>query len=678
MGQSGEINRRGGVRDVAFSCDDRGARFLAVSIWSLLTHYAGSVPLRINVFEGWGGHSAQSKAALAEIVSRFPFASLRYIDVEKPLSRYTDRIGQRPGSRWNIFTWTPVFTPLLIPDASGNVIHFDIDMLFNADVSALFELDLSGHLAACAYEYDRLGGPGREIWESGILPPETERYFNTGVLVFNSEASRAERTWDKIVDWYTEHIDIAERIEQDAWNALYAERILPLHVKWNFHDRNIKSYARLPLDAKYWLGNPPRECLAAAVSPCILHFWGPKKPWNPSHRPYRRLYHEAMRAVGQTPPREELFSSFHDLITDTRLEEFNACLHIPENKIADYAQTRHEKTRRWLHRKIKKYVKQKLLCPFEWLGIGIGMAIFPRVGLGTLVRICDAAGTVMYIFDRRGKRQALANLHVILGRAQGDEGTPTFDASKAPYNPTPREAKIIRGAYRSMARAVGHAFWTCKDAAAKVKVAGETDAATKEFLAKNRPAVTVSAHIGCWEILSQLAYLEGHRIMSVAKDIGTKGMTSLLKKARSSIGQEIIPAKGAFRPLMAGLKQGKSIGLLVDQRVSPSDGGVWVKFFGRGVCTSAAPAFFAAKAKAPLIIAWSRPLPGGRYRCERLHTISPDEAKDIWGTTQKCVSTIERVIRRHPSRWALNYNLFCMKPSAKDAAALAEREKRPA
>ena len=152
------------------------------------------------------------------------------------------------------------------------------------------------YLIACVHEYDRFGdNAGRVVWENGILPPEAERYFNTGVLVFNTAECRSERTWEKIVEWYRAHVSIADRIEQDAWNALYWKRMKPLPVKWNFHDRNIKGYAHWSAHEKFWLGNPPRECLEASLDPAILHFWGPKKPWKPSHRPYRRLYHEAMR-----------------------------------------------------------------------------------------------------------------------------------------------------------------------------------------------------------------------------------------------------------------------------------------------------------------------------------------------------------------------------------------------
>ena len=323
------------MRDVAFSCDDGGSDFLRVAVWSLLGHYAGEDTIRVNVFEGFGGHSAAHKDALAEVVSRFPKATLRYHDAEQYLKPYPDIVKGRENSRWNIFTWTPIFTPQILADAEGSVVHFDIDMLFNADISPLFEIDFSKpdvttplpssflhlpYLIACVHEYDRFGdNAGRVVWENGILPPEAERYFNTGVLVFNTAECRAERTWEKIVEWYRAHVSIADRIEQDAWNALYWKRMKPLPVKWNFHDRNIKGYAHWSTHEKFWLGNPPRECLEASLDPAILHFWGPKKPWKPSHRPYRRLYHEAMRAVGQKVPREQMLSPYYNLVNALNL-----------------------------------------------------------------------------------------------------------------------------------------------------------------------------------------------------------------------------------------------------------------------------------------------------------------------------------------------------------------------
>ena len=295
--------------------------------------------------------------------------------------------------------------------------------------------------------------------------------------------------------------------------------------------------------------------------------------------------------------------------------------------------------------------------PFEWVGVFLGYLVLSNLPRRAMLAVCDLAAGIMYLFDRSGRTLALANLRVIYGRdVVGAE-------------------KIVRRSYRNMARTVGHAFWTCRNAKTRAAAAGEMSEEGKAFLAANRPAVTVSAHLGCWEILSQLAFLEGHRMMSVAKDIGTDGITRLLMKARRSIGQEIVHADGAFRPLMQGLKDGKSLGLLVDQVVKPKNGGIWVRFFGRPVPVSAAPAFFAAKGKVPVIIAWSRPLKDGRWRCEVISSYCSEDARDIWGFTQKCIHDLERVIRRHPSCWVLNYRYFRKRPNAQELAQLVSREK---
>ena len=311
-----------------------------------------------------------------------------------------------------------------------------------------------------------------------------------------------------------------------------------------------------------------------------------------------------------------------------------------------------------------KKIKRLLRLPFEWAGIMLGIAVFSNLPRRWMLAVCDFVSAVMYRFDGKGRRCSLANLRVVRGGFKGCGIVPPAEV----YNPTDAEEKIIRRSYRNMARTVGHAFWTCRNAIERVKQAGEMSAAGKKFLAENKPAVTVSGHIGCWEILSQLAFLEGHPMMSVAKDIGTGGMTKLLMKARTSIGQEIVHADGAFRPLMQGLKEGKSLGLLVDQVVKPKDGGIWVRFFGRPVPVSAAPAFFSAKGKAPIVVAWSRPLKDGRWRCEVDAVYSSDEARDIRGMTQKCIARLERIIRRHPSCWVLNYRYFRKYPTERELA----------
>ena len=313
-----------------------------------------------------------------------------------------------------------------------------------------------------------------------------------------------------------------------------------------------------------------------------------------------------------------------------------------------------------------------LLVPFEWFGIGVALCIIPWLPRRGLFCLCDFLSALLYLFDRRGKRRALENLRIVRGTCTGLEGTFDFDPDEADYRPTQAERLVIRRSYRNNARSVGYAFWTCVRAKVRCAATGEMDASTKAFIRAHRPMIAVSGHLGCWEILSQLVFLDGHQLMSVAKDVGTRGMTALLMKARRSIGQEIVSADGAFRMLMRGSREGKSLGLLIDQRVSPRKGGIWIRFFGHALPVSAAPAFFAAKTKTPMVVTWSRPLKDGRYRCEFIADHSPSEARDIRALTQTVADELMRVIRRHPSCWILSYNYFHHGLTAADEEALAK------
>lgn len=308
-----------------------------------------------------------------------------------------------------------------------------------------------------------------------------------------------------------------------------------------------------------------------------------------------------------------------------------------------------------------KELKRSLRIPFIWFGIGLGLFVLGILPRKWMLKVCDFVSGIYYLFDVKGKKLARENLDIIFA------DKPCSEEAKC---------KIIRRSYRNMSRAVGHAFWTSVRARARVQVSGEMCENGHEFLQANKPAVTVSGHIGCWEILSQLAFLEGHQMMSVAKKIGTGGMTKLLMKSRTSIGQEIVSADGAFKPLMNGLKTGKSLGLLVDQRVSPKSGGVWVRFFNKPIPVSSAPAFFSAKSKAPIVVAWSRPLKDGRYRCEVIKTYSAEDARNIWGMTQTIAKDLEGIIRRHPSCWVLNYGYFKTKITDEELKQLQERESK--
>jgi KDO2-lipid IV(A) lauroyltransferase len=288
--------------------------------------------------------------------------------------------------------------------------------------------------------------------------------------------------------------------------------------------------------------------------------------------------------------------------------------------------------------------------PAEWFLIWLGQLLIPPLSLGGLLRLSRWIADAAYAFDCRGKRVAAANLRLIFGARM----TPR------------RERALIRRSYRNMARVLVNIFWMSRDTLARIRDQVTFSPAVLDTLRARQPAITVSAHFGNWEILSQACVANGIPMMSVAKTIGSPEMTARLTALRATIGQQIVPADGALRRLMHALKHGTSIGLLIDQHTHVWEGGTWVKLFGVPAGVSLAPAALSRKLGVPVIFAWSRPLKDGRYRIEPGEVFPPDPAVDGERRTQEIVAAFERVIRRHPSLWCLNYRRWRYIPPGDD------------
>jgi len=161
------------------------------------------------------------------------------------------------------------------------------------------------------------------------------------------------------------------------------------------------------------------------------------------------------------------------------------------------------------------------------------------------------------------------------------------------------------------------------------------------------PVVWVAIHFGFWEFTPGAAARGGKPVLTVNRPLRNPMIERLVEGLRTVMGSETVPKGRAARALVATLKRGEPIGLLVDQYAGRS--GFWVPFFGRPASTVAAPARMALRFKAPL-----RPLVLVRkgllrYELRILPDIPPE------GTAEELTAAMNRafeeVIRELPEQW---------------------------
>jgi len=176
-----------------------------------------------------------------------------------------------------------------------------------------------------------------------------------------------------------------------------------------------------------------------------------------------------------------------------------------------------------------------------------------------------------------------------------------------------------------------------------------------EALDSPKGAIWVTAHIGVWEIFNVVLTFFGARITSVYRPVKNPRIDKMLRRHRATFGHTLVERKGALKTLLRVLRNDKGhVAMLVDQHARR--GGIWIPFFGRPAATNPAPAILALRTGAPVVLWYSRRLPGTfRFEawCDKPFTVTPtgDRARDIERVTRRISERIEEFIRTAPDQW---------------------------
>jgi heptosyltransferase-2 len=175
-----------------------------------------------------------------------------------------------------------------------------------------------------------------------------------------------------------------------------------------------------------------------------------------------------------------------------------------------------------------------------------------------------------------------------------------------------------------------------------------------ELIEQKRGFVFVIAHLGNWELLSQLTpLLYEVPTGSVYQQLGNPYIDADVRASRARLGLHLFERKEGFQAAIKMLREGGGVGVLADQHAG--DAGVWAPFFGRLASTTSLPAMMALRANAallPITIQTERP---GHWRWIigepiEVNSRDPNEATAIINLN------IEKRIREAPADWFWVHN----------------------
>ena len=168
-----------------------------------------------------------------------------------------------------------------------------------------------------------------------------------------------------------------------------------------------------------------------------------------------------------------------------------------------------------------------------------------------------------------------------------------------------------------------------------------------------RPAIFVSAHLANWELPAAIAVTKDIPLSVVYTPRENPLIDRLMQYQRRALNCRFAPKTGGIRTLLHHLAEGRSVGIVADQRVEMAE---LVPFFNRNARTATMPARLALKFGYELVPVRVERIEGARFRLTVCAPITPreditDQQAQAFDMTRRVNEVFESWIRERPHEW---------------------------
>ena len=184
---------------------------------------------------------------------------------------------------------------------------------------------------------------------------------------------------------------------------------------------------------------------------------------------------------------------------------------------------------------------------------------------------------------------------------------------------------------------------------------------------RGKGVLFLTGHSGAWELAPFAQALYGNPLHFLVRPLDNERVDQLISRYRCLSGNQPIDKNNSARSMLKVLKEGGTVGILMDQNTSCEEG-AFVNFFGIPACTSTGLARIALRTDAAVVpgfLHWDSRM--RKYRlC--LHPAievvrSGDEEKDIVENTARFTRAIEDFARTHPGQWLWVHKRWKTRPA---------------
>ena len=176
-----------------------------------------------------------------------------------------------------------------------------------------------------------------------------------------------------------------------------------------------------------------------------------------------------------------------------------------------------------------------------------------------------------------------------------------------------------------------------------------------DIKSKNKKAVFVSGHFNNFELMAMQLENLGIDLAAIYRPLNNFLMNKKIEKIRINhiCKKQIKKGKSGSRDVLKYLKQGTSIALMIDQRVSE---GKKIKFFNKFALTTTIPAQIVMKYECAIIPIYIERYDKYYFKMKISKPLNLSKNDSVELISEKLNNLLEKMIMKNPSQWIWSHN----------------------